>query len=701
MLPCLPNLSSSVVEYREPWELSFELPNLLTEKDYKNWATQPDTKYCAYSPYLGEDPYLRVTGFEAGNPPTKLYGFVADYDAQLDEKEYEEFIRRSLQTDYPVNYVSRSFSGGLHALWLFEEPLLCPPAKSHKAFIERLIKELKLKQLARGLDEPAAKAANKYFLLGFGWKKVSENYLPPNLLSLWQYETTKSDEFNNFGVEIDLSIIEKEVRERFPNRWEGPFQIGSRGVRFWDSTATNKTAAVVRSTGMQCFTGPQPFVTWGEIFGRKFVQKHQADKLGAVIEGFYYDGREFWQKKEDGELRSMSRQDFWLYLKVTARLNPTKGKGAQASELEEAANMVINNKRVGMVAPFVYHYDKIFKYRNNWVANSSLVVPHAPSEKPVAWKENFPHIGNWLEGMLGEEQLTYFLSWLHHAYKNAYDGAPKTGQALFIVGKPDSGKTLLTTNILAKVFGGHTPASQFLQGKTQFNDHLFESGLWTVDDEVPSKEHTIFTSRIKEYTVNHDFTLNAKFRKSGQLSWKGRIAVTMNDDVRSVQMLPDMDMSVRDKLMVFQVKKDAPSLTQEDLESLSGELAYFCRYVYDYQIPDELRNLRFGVEAYFPNHLLTQMIMTGRNSVFFEMLELFRYYRFSDGAGDEDYWEGTASDFLTFMGNQPGTTLILRDLNSRKMGWGLRHLYDAGCEGLECIDKGNMLFWRITNLQHK
>lgn len=706
ILYCLPNLSSTTTFIGEPWSLSYSVPKHPNALAYKKWATQPETKYCAYSGFEGLDPSMRVSATK--NEPVRMHAFVADYDADLDDTEFKQFVANSLETDYPVSYVSRSYSGGIHAVWLFEEPILCTPPRSMTAFIKRLGRELKLKKLARGLDDDAAKHIGKYYLHGFAWRKVSEFRIPANLLNLWLYENTKGDDFNNYGVAIDLAVIEEEVHKRFPKRWTGPFKEGVRGPRFWADDGWNPTATVVRDTGMQAFAGEKPFLTWAEIFGRKFVQQHVADRLGSVIKSFCYDGKDFWQElQESGEMRQVSRQDFALYLKVAAGLNPRPLKGESVSELEQAMNMVVTQKRVAAVAPFVFHYDRYLTHDGRRVCNSATTKPISPDEEPkLTWGEGFAHTAKWLDSMFAcqleegdEEQLPYFIGWLARAFQGAYYGRPNTGQALFLVGPPNCGKTLLSTQVIGPLFGGHAPASAFLQGKTDFNDHLFDVGVWTVDDDVPSKDQAVFTARIKEFTVNHRFAYNAKFRKTGSLMWKGRIVVTMNDDVRSIQMLPDMSMSVRDKVMVFQVGTEPVVLTREVIDSLSSELPAFARYLLDYTIPEESRDLRFGIRAYSHRQIRQQAMVDGRFSSVLELVSIFREQYFGE---DEDtpYWEGSASALMQHLSQLQGVNVLLKDVNTRKLGWGLKHLRDTGCEWLDSRDVGNMLKWQIRNPLH-
>ena len=91
-------------------------------------------------------------------------------------------------------------------------------------------------------------------------------------------------------VELPMETVAAEVEKRWPGRWKGEFKLGARGMRFWDDSAANDTAAIVRETGMTCFTGDQAFVTWSQIFGRSFVEEFQTSKLGAASQDIYFVG---------------------------------------------------------------------------------------------------------------------------------------------------------------------------------------------------------------------------------------------------------------------------------------------------------------------------------------------------------------------------------------------------------------------------
>ena len=78
----LDNLSTNDVTERFPWELdpsTFNYPakGFKTSHEYKAWARQQGTRYCAFSLIEGEQKNQRVT---STNEPVRIHGMVVDYD---------------------------------------------------------------------------------------------------------------------------------------------------------------------------------------------------------------------------------------------------------------------------------------------------------------------------------------------------------------------------------------------------------------------------------------------------------------------------------------------------------------------------------------------------------------------------------------------------------------------------------------------
>jgi hypothetical protein len=87
------------------------------------------------------------------------------------------------------------------------------------------------------------------------------------------------------------------VEDKFPGRWQGPFQVGAQGVRFWCHDATNTTGAWIRETGVFAFTGEGRFLPWGEVLGQDFIRNYEQNRIGGAIDGTHFDGKTYWCKK--------------------------------------------------------------------------------------------------------------------------------------------------------------------------------------------------------------------------------------------------------------------------------------------------------------------------------------------------------------------------------------------------------------------
>ena len=673
----IPNLSATQVSKLKPWELDFDLPEFKNSNDYKSWCTRPSTRYNAYSTAEGVDPNQRVS---SQNPAQYLHGVCVDWDATFTDEQFEEIVRRLIDHEYPVNYISRSYNGGIHAVWFFEEKIFLHGTKSNTRFLKRLSKEMKLDgrdAVARGFD--AGNFERQHYLLhGTDWRPVSPNArIPVNLLHYWQYEESKSSDFTGHGAVIPLDKVYEEVQRVYPHHgWPGEFVEGSRGPTYWDPGGQHKSvnSAIVRETGMQVFNMPKGFYTWSEILGAAFVRDFEVGRIGDAIKDYWFDGRNYFIEDGRGGFTVNVKEDALLDLQCRFDLSARPGRHENVSEARRAIHMINTTKRVDAGIPFCFTKARIVKHENNTYFNTAKVKPLAPSDQSGEWGEHFPTIAEWMEHMLGEEQLKYELAWLAYAYANAYEGTPKRGHAHFLVGPPNCGKTLYNNVILGNLMGGGIKASDYLTGKEEWTEHLFEFGAWLVDDEAPtasSAMHTAFTARLKEHTANDTFLVKGKFKKSGRAYWRGRISITLNDDAVSLRLLPDLDMSNRDKLMIFQCN-DGYSFTGKTKSLAEAELPAFARWLLDYEIPSDMVELRFGVKAFINKNVQE---VSGANSNFAHIIELLQMWRATLA---DDSWEGTCSELLKVLGANEANKILLKDISTRSLGWGLKHMQSKG-----------------------
>lgn len=233
-----------------------------------------------------------------------------------------------------------------------------------------------------------------------------------------------------------------------------------------------------------------------------------------------------------------------------------------------------------------------------------------------------PKKGEWtllnrlLLNLLGEEQLMYFLAWLHvfigdlfHANAKRSAEALRPGQAMILIGPAGCGKSLLSA-VLAAIFDGPVARPyQFMSGDTRFNNDLAESCILALDDEGLSRRASAregLTARIKQMTVVNESRLEAKYQNPVVVPLRNRLLILLNDQPKSLMVLPDFDESVRDKLMLFKAMKaempmrvDTLEARQGFFEEIRGELSAFVHYVInEFEIDEKIKSARYGVREY-------------------------------------------------------------------------------------------------------
>lgn len=678
----IPNLSAGQVERRDPSTYPHPGYHTKDKRVYRKWCTQPDTAHLFYNFSEGLNPHLRVT---AENPPQFLHGIIADYDAALPDDPFPEVLER-VKSSYAPAWGTRTFSGGARLIWLFEKPMPVHTAAILKRALAKAAQTLSLNALLPGLDEKAALDPCRYFELGTKWQDLGGEPIPASTVWRWVEASTRQKDFKRAGVAIPMLEVQQEVDRRFPGRWSGPFEPGARGVRFWDANA-DALSVIVRDTGCQCFTGDRPFLSWADIFGRDFVERFQERKIGGAIEGLYFDGRHYWRQLPDRAWQAMNSTTVARHLKVEYSLDPVPAHGEAASELDRVLHEIEEKKAVSGALPFVHHKDTVIRINGRTYLNIATTRCLEPAPGPQPWGKAFPFIASYLERLLEPEPREIFLSWLHRFYRSAYEGRLLKGQAVFLAGPVGVGKTLLSERVVAPLVGGKQEATDFLLGGSSFNKELFEYALWTIDDDPVSgdpKAHLRFSNLVKKVAANHTFNYHAKFRDQLTVPWNGRIFVTCNDDPESIRILPDLDVSIKDKLILLKAGADAHRDFPGNVADLiARELPFFARYLLEYEIPENcLGNSRFGVRSY----LDTQLEETARHSSatysFAEILDLWREEYFTHKK-DEDEWTGHVPRLFGEMQESEFIKPLVRDMNPITLGRRLSAMLTHGYEWLQ------------------
>lgn len=696
----IPNHSTNAVVPCAPWDEApnFVRPEFESKDHFRAWCASKEVDHRFITSYEGITSSTRVS---KSNEAFRMHGLVVDYDADINEADVEGVMTRA-STAFPPNYVATTFSGGRRLIWVFEEPVLVMPNKAHKEFLRKLRRELGLVRLLPGLDDDALFDSAKTYEIGRDWKQLSDQKIPASALGAWSFEAGEQMSWREKGeVVIPIEVIAKEVEKVFPGTWPGDFIVGARGPRFWDNSADNHTAAIVRETGMQCFTGGRAFVPWSEILGAKFVGQYQENKVHESVKDLWYDGRHYWVQGLDDRWVRKNRDDVSLQLRVAHGLSPERPREGGASEVDRGLYHIQSFNGVEAALPFVLQKPGLLFRDGARYLNISNVKALVPCDEPgIQWGDpRFGFISKFLcpkTLFSSPEQWEYFMAWLQYFYQGAVVSDVQNGHSIFIAGPEGRGKTLLSNVLIGSLVGGRVDVTSFLLGETTFNSSLFNSPLWCVDDSQPGKDprtHAHFSAMVKKLTANQNFEFNAKFRDAASINWRGRLVVTLNTDPESLAMLPNPEISILDKISFFQMSDREFNFPHQADAVIAQELPYFARWLLDWcPDPKLVVGGRYGVSGYHDDHLLLQAKMSGKANEFREVLNLWARSYFA--ADSDTAWEGTSTELLSVMKADASVSNLIGRYTPVGTGRELSKLQSLGFDVSSRVKDG-MRVWTI------
>jgi hypothetical protein len=707
LLPSLPNLVSTGVELVCPWTFAGNIPAEVRGKDNKKkrseWIESAATQHNVYSGWEGFSPNLRISSNKGGNAPFKLLALVGDYDAPSTPDEILRGCERL--GDYIPNYYEHTLSGYGRFVWLLEQPITVPSREFAVALLKFLKKRLKPELLSVGLDEPAWNAPERYYTNACSWKELSADRLPKSLMDGWVMQVAEDFSFKKTGgsIAIPLEIAVEELKKRYPSfDWPGDFALGSQGPSFWIEGSASPKSALVKAEGLYTFSAHavKPWWSWKDLLGAQFVEAYETKSLGEAVEGIFYDGKAYWRQNGPGKWCPFNKEDTAMHLHITRGLSNSRPRGG-SSDVDRALEHIRHWAGVIGAAPFVFRPPGIMHLTGDQrVLNTFTRHVVTPAPGPVTWGSGgpMPFLSEYIGGFFDPvEQLDYFLAWLQRFYASAHELKIESGQNIFIAGQPGIGKTLLSTQVIAKLVGGHAAAENYLMGKTDFNSQLFETALWTVDDTSANDDlqaHKKFSTIVKRMAANTTFEYHAKFQVPCQVRWQGRVVVTCNTDEESIRIIPDLDVSILDKIMIFRAadRKLTFPPSRELEATIEKELPYLARYLLDWQAPAHTRGSnRFGVASYHEESLVKVAKHSSRSNSFLEILEDWKKDYFAEHKED---WQGTAYQLLVALHKDAAKAAAIRSLDAARVNQQLSALKNKGYD-IHIVDSGNMRYWRI------
>jgi hypothetical protein len=363
----------------------------------------------------------------------------------------------------------------------------------------------------------------------------------------------------------------------------------------------------------------------------------------------YYDpyrsGGSYWVKDMGGKWILVTETSLKRILKSQG-LNGSTAKGDLMSEVDTFITRIQLEQNVDFAGPLAGYT----KGLHEMCSIRALVTegPRLIEPAPGGW----PILGQLIEGMLSDEvvdQRMFFFGWLKIALEALRSGQRRPGQALVLAGEHACGKSLLQ-NLLTQMLGGRAGKPyQFMTGETGFNADLFGAEHLMIEDEAGSTDlraRRTFGAYLKQICASDTQRMHAKNRTPIMLSPFWRLSVTVNLEPENLQVLPPIDESLQDKLMLLRANKKPMPMETETMEqrrafwmTLMSELPAFVDFLLKWKITPDIASARYGVMEFHHPQILSAIddLAPERRLLSLIDLELFD----TPGAGP---FEGSAEE---------------------------------------------------------
>jgi len=323
--------------------------------------------------------------------------------------------------------------------------------------------------------------------------------------------------------------------------------------------------------------------------------------------GYYVVARkEFAVKNDSGRWLFVREPQIKRRLKGQGvRLKPEKGEFL--AEVDQILETIMNHYDVTYAGPLAGYQEGFYEEGGErfLVTISPRLIK--PEDKP------WPMIQALLDGLLDDQQI-WFQAWLKVAVEALMANARRPGQVLVMAGPKDCGKSLLQ-NIITECLGGRSAKPYaFMRGGTEFNADLFTAEHLMLEDEVPStdmRSRRNFGAMIKSFTVNESQRCHPKGSQAWMAKPFWRLSVSLNDEPENLQVLPPLDDSLEDKLIILRAYKTEMPMPTESIEqreafwnAMLSELPGFVHHLLNWTIPEDMVSQRFGVKEFHNEYVL-------------------------------------------------------------------------------------------------
>jgi len=694
---CYKNIVDTRGVAEKPWEWypgpdAFNFMAAMPKLQRRAYITNPICDWKFYTPVVGTVPWMRVKAEKDENQPAAIRGFVVDYDTYIAIESLPQYLAHVTLDKWPT-YAETSLSGKLHAVWVFKEEVKIDGYQHAQEFFREFAKYLNAETLLPGWDD-ASTNPTQLWQCGCKWFATVHEVDPTIVqgIALKSFNKVHRSAYKS----MDLDLIAGEVERRFPGRWRGDFIEGAIGVRFWDPHADNQRGAMIKQDGCFCLTGDQAFVSWEQIFGKEWINDCKVLSYGKAAENIVFDDNTYWCKLPSGEWVFTNKDNVVLEL-AQRGVARSRERGDNMSEVERVLRYVQVSKRVAAAIPLVFTRPGLTTLDGEQVLNISNIRALTPvDQEGMVPQVHYPFIWSILNTVIlgGTHARDTLLAWMKIAYEAAYNYSPIYGQALFIFGPKQNGKTLICNRIIVPLLGGkQANPFQYMTGQTDFSDDLFKAGVLAInDEEAPNdnRQRTTMLQRLKALVANGKHTYHPKYMSKSVVEWYGRVVITGNDDPNSQKMLVEVNSNTEDKVIMLATQNYGfqwPSRRVIE-DNIAKELPFFARGLLEMEIAPECLDSenRAQVKSYQHPLLLAASAQQERSYNLVELLQIWMTtgHYWKKPVDPPETWEGNPTGLMHQLTADGAGAMenLLREWSSDKVAVSLGTLARQGAPGI-------------------
>jgi hypothetical protein len=359
----------------------------------------------------------------------------------------------------------------------------------------------------------------------------------------------------------------------------------------------------------------------------------------------YYDARTngYWLKLENGVYLPMNERGCKVhFMRAGFRVDEEDACGLKSGDRVISTAQI--DRYVDYAGPLAGHRTGLF------VTDAGKRCLVTSTAQPVA-----PKRGTWknLERFFNQlfaDQQDFVLSWLKCALRSLNRGDFQPGQLLVLAGESNCGKSFFQF-LVTLILGGRSASPyRYMTGETAFNSDLAAAEHLMIEDENASpdiRSRRAFGASIKNFTVVSNMSVHAKGREAITLPTFKRFTLSVNDEHENLMILPPMDASILDKVMLLKCgKAELFEDRKKNVETFAPELPALVNELLDWKIPRHAYDSRFGVKAYHHPELLEVLASISPEQRLEGMLNEILFEK-------EDEWRGSSMALEKFLRNSP------------------------------------------------